>query len=287
MSSPTRLRILELLSDNIYNISEIAAALELPFSTANLHVNTLEAAGLLLTEYKPGARGSQKICARAYNTVVLQHAYGGNQASNVVESLMPVGAYTGCEVSATCGLASANGIIGLFDDPMTFYEPERLEAQLLWFHYGYVEYHFPNRLPPGTTLESLQLSLELCSEAPLHHASWPSDITLTINGVEVGTWTSPADFGGQRGALTPSWWETHNSQYGLLKVWQTNKEGSFIDGMKLSGVRLQDLDVRRDRSIAVKIGVKEGARHRGGMNIFGRCFGNYPQDLLLSLRYRE
>jgi predicted transcriptional regulator len=32
--------------------------------------------------------------------------------------------------------------------------------------------------------------------------------------------------------------------------------------------------------------VKENARHVGGINIFGRAFGNYPQDILLRIRYR-
>lgn len=70
-------------------------------------------------------------------------------------------------------------------------------------------YRCPNRLPPGAQVDSLSLSLEICSEAPMHHLDWPSDITLGINGVELGTWTSPSDFGGVRGRLTPLWqWES-------------------------------------------------------------------------------
>jgi predicted transcriptional regulator len=33
----------------------------------------------------------------------------------------------------------------------------------------------------------------------------------------------------------------------------------------------------------VRIGVKDGARHPGGMNIFGRGFGNHDQDITLRL----
>jgi len=36
----------------------------------------------------------------------------------------------------------------------------------------------------------------------------------------------------------------------------------------------------------VAIGVEEGARHVGGLNLFGRGFGNYPQDLVLRMRHR-
>jgi predicted transcriptional regulator len=286
LASQPRLRILELLSSHVHNVSEIAEALEMPLSTANLHVGILEEAGLLIAEHKPASRGSQKLCARAFDTITLELPHGHLDNQAVLELSMPVGGYVDAQVTPTCGLASETGIIGLFDDPASFYEPERVHAQLLWFHHGYVEYRFPNRLPPKAELDSLHLSLELCSEAPLHHPNWPSDVTVWINGVEIGTWTSPGDFGGQRGTLTPSWWEDHNSQYGLLKVWQVNHEGSLVDGLRISDVRLKDLAVTSGKFIAVRIGVKEDALHVGGLNLFGRHFGNYPQDIVLRLRYR-
>jgi predicted transcriptional regulator len=285
LASEPRLRILSLLKDHVYNVSEIAEALDMPLSTANLHIGILEGAGLVRAEHKPAARGSQKLCARAFDSVLVQLPRGGLEPANVVELSMPIGSYVDCQVAPTCGLASETGIIGLFDDPTSFYEPERLGAQLLWFHHGYVEYRFPMRLPPRAEPYSLGLSLELCSEAPLHHDNWPSDITLWINGVEVGTWTSPADFGGQRGTLTPLWWESHNSQYGLLKLWQVNHEGSWIDGIRLSEVTLPQLDLAKGSFISVRLGVKAEAKHVGGLNIFGRHFGNYPQDIVLRLRY--
>jgi predicted transcriptional regulator len=245
----------------------------------------LEKAGLLLSELRPGARGVQKMCSRVYDSIILQLPHGNLTTEQVVELTMPVGAFVACDVTPTCGLASAEGVIGLYDDESSFYEPLRIEAQLVWFHHGYVEYRFPNRLPPGGVLDSLQLSMEICSEAPLHRADWPSDITLSVNDVELGTWTSPGDFGGQRGVLTPDWWETWNSQYGLLKVWQVNNEGSYIDGIRLSNVTLTDLWSSQQPFISVRIGVKANAKQVGGINIFGRKFGNYPQDISLRLRY--
>lgn len=85
--------------------------------------------------------------------------------------------------------------------------------------------------------------------------------------------------------LTPEWWESWSSQYGLLKVWQVNGEGSFVDGRQISLVRVDDLQIADGPSISVRIGVKEDAKHVGGINIFGRRFGNYPQDIVLRLRY--
>lgn len=285
LASEPRLRILKLLSDRLCNVSEVAEALGMPLSTANLHINILEKAGLLITEHQPASRGSQKVCARAYDQILVQLPHGNLAAQEVAELSMPVGAYVDCQVAPTCGLASEEGIIGLFDDPASFYEPDRLQAQLLWFHHGFVEYRFPNRLPPKAVPESLQLSMEICSEAPLHHISWPSDITMWIGGIEIGTWTSPADFGGQRGKLTPNWWEDRNSQYGLLKIWQVNGKGSLVDGLKISNVTVEHLKLTDSKYISVRLGVKENAHHVGGLNLFGSRFGNYPQDIILRLRH--
>lgn len=142
-------------------------------------------------------------------------------------------------------------------------------------------------MPPDALIERLELSCEICSEAPLHHADWPSDITVAINGVEIGTWTSPGDFGGERGALTPQWWAGGNTQFGLLKVWKVSQQGSEIDGMHLSNVRVGDLGLSASSSIVVRISVKEHATHVGGVNLFGRQFGNYPQDIVLRHRFRR
>ena len=46
---------------------------------------------------------------------------------------------------------------------------------------------------------------------------------------------------------------------------------------------LKDLDIANHHSIRLRIGVKENARHPGGINIFGRGFGNYDQDIVLKL----
>jgi predicted transcriptional regulator len=117
----------------------------------------------------------------------------------------------------------------------------------------------------------------------LHNDSWPSDITLWVNGVEVGTWTCPGDFGGQRGRLTPEWWDSKDSQYGVLKRWLINSEGSFIDGYQLSRVTLRDLGIEGQSVITLRLGVKEDAHNIGGINLFGSTFGNYPQDITLRI----
>lgn len=287
LASGPRIDILRFLGGHSSSVNELAEALGMPASTAALHINQLEKAGLIRTELKPASRGLQKICVRLYDQVVVTLPAGELPKENTVDVAMPIGAYVDCQVTPTCGLASERGIIGNLDDAGTFYDPERLQAQLLWFKTGFVEYRFPNRLPANAMLESVQISFEVCSEAPLSNDDWPSDITLWVNDVEIGTWTSPGDFGGERGALTPDWWEEWNSQFGLLKVWKITEHGAFVDGTQVSGVTLPQLGLEAHKYTSVRIGVKESAENIGGINLFGSRFGNYPQDILMRMRYRS
>ena len=183
-------------------------------------------------------------------------------AGRSIELSMPVGAFAEFDVHPTCGMLSATGVIGMFDDARSFYEPERIDAQLLWFHHGWVEYRFPNRVRQGERIANLRLSMELCSEAPLHNEHWPSDISVAINGVDLGSWTSPGDFGDQRGAFTPEWWSTANTQFGLMKVWQVTDDGTFIDGVRLSEMSLRDLRIDGDDFVSVRVGVSPESDER-------------------------
>ena len=54
--------------------------------------------------------------------------------------------------------------------------------------------------------------------------------------------------------------------------------------MKISPVSLHDLDLANHHSIRLRIAVKPDAKHPGGINIFGRGFGNYDQDIILRLQ---
>jgi predicted transcriptional regulator len=287
LGSETRLEILRFLSAHTCTLLEIAEALDLPPSTATLHINVLEKAGLIVTNLRPATRGLQKVCARVFDRVVIQLPAEHTNEDTTVEVSMPIGAYTDVSIIPTCGLAGELGIIGHLDDASTFYEPDRIYAQLLWFRRGYVEYRFPNRLPPNVALDDVEVSFEVCSEAPLHHADWPSDITVWIGNVEIGTWTSPADFGGERGVLTPVWWDSQNSQYGLLKLWRVTNTGSYVDGIQVSSVTLNHLTLKPGAPIPVRIGIREDTANVGGINLFGSKFGNYPQDIVLRQHFKR
>lgn len=286
LSSEVRLRILELLSRGPHNVNAIALALGLPQSTVATNVATLEAVGLIHTESVKARKGSQKVCSRPYGEILIRFPVPSVLDEPGVEVSMPIGLYTGFEVTSPCGLCSENGVVGYLDVPDSFLLSERMNAGLLWFGQGWVEYKFPNngRLR-DRAVTKLELVAELSSETPGTNRDWPSDITLWINGVEVGFWTSPGDFGDIRGTFTPLWWKLGGSQYGLLKHWSVTREGSFVDGVRISDITLDDLGLVDHHSIQIRLGVKEGAGHRGGLNLFGRGFGHYGRDLLLRLQF--
>ncbi|MYN28695.1 ArsR/SmtB family transcription factor [Duganella levis] len=286
LSSETRQAMLALLTHKVLNLSELAATMNLPHSTVSFNVNQLEAVGLVVVETEPGTRGIQKLCSKRYDEVRIRLPGAAVEAEqNTVTISMPIGSYRSVEASPTCGLVSETKIIGMLDDPRSFFEPEHVNAQLLWFGAGHVEYAFPNNVPYGAVTTDLSLSMELCSEAPNYNPEWPSDITLWINDVEVGTWTSPGDFGGKPGLLTPAWWQIEGTTYGVLKQWSVSERGAMIDGVTLSATTIADLSLAQANHIRVRIGVKDDARNKGGLNLFGRKFGNYPQDIVMRMGF--
>lgn len=283
LASEPRIQILDLIRKEVLNVNEIGERLGLPQSTVATHIAILDNAGLLVTESVKAKKGNQKKCKPSFDEVLVQFPEEKKETDSI-EVEMPIGIFTNYNVTSPCGLCSNEEIIGFLDIPDSFLNPNRMKAGLLWCGTGFVEYKFPNNaIYDQREVKKLELSLELSSETPGTNKNWLSDITLWINNIEVGTWTSPGDFGDKRGKFTPNWWKLEGSQYGLLKHWTVTDEGTFIDGIKISNVTLKDLELKNHHSIKTKIGVKDNAIHTGGMNIFGRGFGNYDQGIILRL----
>jgi predicted transcriptional regulator len=286
LASEARIKILKVLHlRGGLNVNEIADLLSLPQSTVSSNLQILEEAGLIRTETQKAKKGNQKICRAVYDEVLVMFKEDvAATRPDIIEVAMPTGLYTSCEVSAPCGLCSTECIIGLLDAPDTFLDPGRMRTGLMWFTRGFVEYQFPNnaRLTKAK-IGAVEFSMELSSEVPGTATEWPSDITVWVNNQEIGTWTSPGDFGDRRGVYTPDWWTLRGSQYGMLKTWRIARDGTYIDGVKISPMSLKDLDFATHNSIRLRIGIKDNAKNPGGVNIFGRGFGNYDQDIVLRI----
>lgn len=285
LSSPVRLEILQLLYEESLIIGEIAKKMQLPASSTAFHLKILEQAGLIRMEEQPGTRGTTKLCTRKVDHVTINMVKRNPDINEIFSAEMPVGAYSSCHVAPTCGLRSVNGVIGNEDVEYCFYYPERMQAGLLWTSSGYVEYKFANGVPRNRKVKRISVSMEICSEAPGYREDWKSDITVWINGIDCGTWTCPGDFGARRGRLTPPDWPDGSTQYGLQMMWEVRKDGSYINGEKAADITVDALELMEHSYVAVKIGNKPDAHYVGGFNLFGKHFGDYNQDIVLSIEY--
>lgn len=287
LSSPVRIDILNLIKLRPMSLQEIAETLHLPISSTAMHIKSLENAHLIITENQPGIRGSMRVCICGFLSFHLE-AYDSETDSRNASLLldMPVGNYASFSVKPACGLAGMDGIIDSYDNPLAFYSVDRQNAQLIWFNQGYLEYQFPNKINHLLQLQELSFSLELCSEAPGYCEIWPSDITFYINDYEIGTFTSPGDFGTRRGNLTPAVWPAGRTQYGLLTTISLRPDGSYINGTLVNpDITLVNINLKEKPCISFRIEIKENAKNIGGINIFGKEYGDYPQGILMRIIY--
>ena len=226
-----------------------------------------------------------KICSRKNDQIIIKLTSDDPNVSKVSSISMPIGCFTDCEVSPSCGLASESATIGFGDRPESFYLPERANAQILWTASGYVEYKFPFQLPHSAIPKRLILTMELCSEALNYKEDWLSDITFWINDIDCGTWRSPGDFGSRVGRLNPEWWGSGSTQYGKLVTLEISEDSCMINSVPSSTVTLKDFSFSSHAPISIRIGNKPDAEFVGGFNLFGEKFGDYEQNIILSFAY--
>ncbi|WP_438350756.1 ArsR/SmtB family transcription factor [Paenibacillus sp. FA6] len=286
LASEIRWRIMNLIADNEMNVKEIAAKLELSPSIVTMHIRKLEVAELIGSRRVRKNGGTHKMCFLKHKSVEIELPTASRTA-RLAEQTISVGHYTAFEVYPTCGLGTREKEIGIWDDPRYFLDPERVHASILWFGRGYVEYKTPNYILPNQTANAIEISMEIASEAPGLRDYWPSDIQFTFNGVLLGTWTSPADFGrAARGKYTPEWWHRNVNQYGLLKTIRIDALGTFIDGEWMSDVTVEDIQLK-EQFWSLRFAVDENSENVGGLTLYGAGFGNHDQDIKIRVYIKE
>ena len=278
LASDVRIKIIQLLSKNKMNNKELAADLGLSTAIVSMHIRKLEEARIIKTERV----GQQKIASLRVDKIEINFPQKIFIAFDILETSIPIGHYTNYDVSPTCGLATTKNFIGLVDQPKYFMDPLRMNAGILWFTKGFVEYQIPNYLNEDNKLEMMEISFEISSEFPFSNNNWPSDITFYLNDIELGTWTSPGDFADTRGKHTPEWYPDNLNQYGLLKTIRVTEHGTYMEGEPLSDVNISDFSSEED-TWHFKVEVNEEAKNVGGCTLFGKGFGNYDQDILFKI----
>lgn len=285
LASNVRIEIIKILRENNgMSMNDLASRLNITNGALTGHIKKLEDCGLVSFATEAISHGNQKICTVHLDKILIE-LDAPDEEMNVYQTELKVGHYSNYEVYPTCGLSSSTAVIGEADDIRYFAHPDRYNADILWFSKGYVEYIIPNFIPNFQKIDKITISAELSSEAPGINDVWPSDISFYINDVYLGSWTSPGDFGEVRGIFTPDWWEPVWNQYGMLKLLVINKDGTFIDGLQISDVSINDLNLTDKSKIRLRLAVNEDSPHVGGLTIFGKNFGNYNQDINVRIHY--
>lgn len=287
LGSEIRINIIKILmEDKHINMNELATRLGITNGALTGHIKLLERSGIVKVLTEHAGHGNQKICRVNVDKILIDIVGEEEEiGKDIYTTELPIGHYSDYSIFPTCGIATEEAVIGEVDDPRYFAHPNRMNAQILWFTKGYVEYIIPNLLPVSQKIDQITISAEISSEAPGVNSDWPSDISFFLNDVEIGTWTSPGDFGDVQGIFTPDWWFPNWNQYGLLKMIVINQKGTFVDGLKISDVNIKQFDLNYKSTIRFKFMVRDDAKNVGGLTIFGNQFGNYNQAIDVRINY--
>lgn len=287
LSSELRVEIMNLiLKKEGINLKQIAAALGISVSTLSPHISQLHDCGLIRIEDIPASRGTQKCCYSSMTQFLIDFKLH-NSIYKTLHEEIPIGAYTDFQVTATCGLATSDSFVGLVDKASAFTLLDRFQAGIIWLTTGYLEYLLPNAIPSGNRVTQLSFTFEISSEAPKWNNDWPSDIEFYLNGIHLGTWTCPGDFGDRPGSLNPPWWLDILNQYGLLKKLYINHEGTWIDDQYLSSVTIDDLQLTDQSIMKLRFQVSPDSAHPGGLTLYGKGFGDHNQNIRMSIELCE
>lgn len=285
LSSPVRVDILKLLYQRPMSIQQVSQELGLPQSSAGMHIAILRDAGILRAEKIIQNGKPCKIFRVEKFLIHIGLRVPIPEIDSVTSVHIPIGSYWDCYAQFPCGLISEKSIIGVEDELKSFYLPERQQAQLIWMRYGFLEYRIANPLPNMKQCKKVNISMELCSEAPGYNENYPSDISLSINGVFCGDYHALGDHGRRRGILTPDFWPNGLTQYGDLVKWCVTDDGTFINDALVSDTCIKKLNLECKPYITFRLESRKDAKHCGGMNLFGEKAGDYRQGIEVSFLY--
>lgn len=300
LSVQTRRDIIKIIAEAPGSVNEIAWKLNIPVSTASFHIKTLVDANILRYTSGSNKRGNEKLVS--LNMVMFNLMLDRNLAivsDNIQVINVPIGSYTSYRAEPTCGINTPDGVLVIEDTPAMFSSPQRFNAGHIWLKCGYLEYKVPllnysgsrsvgtNSVYDKRAIRSVSFRFELCSETAMYDHNCKSDITFSVNGMEACTFLSAGDFGEHRGRLNPEWHSSRDSQYGLLYNIDIRYDGTYLNEKRVSELAVEDLNLLDNDLLTFRIEVKPDAKHVGGFNLFGKSFGDYPQDIDIVVTYQN
>lgn len=284
LSNSTRLQILSQLQQGNKTIPQLAQDNNLAITSVVYHTEILANAGLIDISLTPSQKGDVRTCYKVLKELNLNIAkpHLTTIATKQIKYSCGVGSFIDCSTDFDCSFATTEQVfINRWD---SVFKNERYSAGLIWANKGFLKYAFPNDFAKNNNCTELEISFEICSEAINYDNNFRSDVTFWINDIELCTYTCPGDFGDRQGILNPDWWHKQDSptQYGELKTIIINSNGVFLNGELVNKkVTLNTLNLDKSNRLTFTLGNKPGTLNEGGFNLFGKTFGDYPQDIVL------
>ena len=284
LANETRLKILNQIQTENKTIPQLAQENNLAITSVVYHTEILANAGLIDISLTPSQKGDVRTCYKVLRNfnLKIEQPTEPNKPKKQIELSCGVGTFIDCSDDFDCSFATKDKLfINRWD---SVYRPERYSADIIWANKGFLKYAFSNDFAKNNICEELELSLEICSETINYDNHFKSDVTFWINDIELCTYTCPGDFGDRYGKLNPQWWNNQSSptQYGELITIKINDKGVFLNGdLQNKKITLNALRLAKSNRLTFTLGNKAGVLNEGGFNIFGKSFGDYPQDILL------
>lgn len=162
----------------------------------------------------------------------------------------------------SCGLVGPLGrAMAVLDDPAAFSVANHAEAETVFFSgAGYFEYEIDiGEVADALArheIASVVIGAEVSSEFPSGERFcyvWPSEITFWLNGIEAKTFLAPGD-------VVSGWWV----EFAVNPV---------------------EFKIRPGRPLRLRIGVKDTAARKNGLNIYGDRTGKHGRDISVTFLY--
>lgn len=281
LSHPLRVKILNQILREPRSIVDLAKLNKINNSTVIFHLKLLEEAELITSKARPNIKGKTLIFYINFSHIhlTMQTPISLNK-ENVVEQSMRVGYYISATPAEYIRIATDDKFVVMEIDDA--YNPDRFDANLLCMDNGEVTYAFSNAVSKRAKVDRLEFSLEISSESPYYCNDWKSEIIFNVCGIDVATFLSLGDYGGIRGLLNPEWWDDKYSQYGVLVTVAIDKSGIYLNNEKVrDDINIATLELENHDRILFSFRTKMDSQYAGGFNVYGKTFGNEPQDIVM------
>jgi len=290
LGNEVRLEIYANVVDDPMRLSEISRRFNLSHSATLHHIGVLKDAGLVYIDYEPAKKGAAQVVYNAHVGKILLDVYRKENVGNGICTYildMPVGQY----VDAT-GDERVRYVCADHKVRESAFFPDHVDAIVVWFYKsGHLSYLFPTDVFRCYKAESVEFTVELCSEAPHYRNEWKSDVEFLLNGKKLCDYTCPGDFGDRSGLCSDLEiiYETHaGTQYGQLVSVKVDESGVWLNQRLVSkDVTFSSLGLAEMDNLTLTMRVDKDAEHVGGLNVFGRKAGDFAQDIRMIVIYRE